>query len=465
MKIKIKNLGIIEQAEINLKPLTVFIGENNTGKTWTAYLLAAIFGVEAYKEYLETQLDLKNEVNYPPLETAVKQLIEEGNAQLDLVNFSQEYLEKYINGVADLAASLMNEFMCSQRISFDNLDVKIELGKSANHYFAKIGNAAIESKISASKRSKKGLLNAVKESNNNRVYFYSGNESDILQKLPEKVIREFIYEVVFQTIHRSFYGYTYPFPTERTTFITLPLFNKIQKEKVFTVADANEITNDLKNETPINAVQRFIFTMLTASQKNFTEREKEIKDKPKIQKYINLAKLLEQDILKGKVDFEPSELRRELLFQTSNEMKLEMPIVSSMVKELAPLVLCLRYLVEPDEWLIIDEPEMNLHPSAQVEMIEFLAMLVQAGLNVLITTHSPYIVDHLSNLMRAAKRDDQEAIKERFYLGNIEAFISQEKVGVYLFKDRTAKNILNEEGFIDWETFSNVSDDISHIFS
>jgi len=69
-----------------------------------------------------------------------------------------------------------------------------------------------------------------------------------------------------------------------------------------------------------------------------------------------------------------------------------MPIVSSMVKELAPLVLYLHYLVAPNDWIIIDEPEMNLHPTVQIEFIEFLAMLVNAGLQVLITTQSPYIL-------------------------------------------------------------------------
>ena len=139
-------------------------------------------------------------------------------------------------------------------------------------------------------------------------------------------------------------------------------------------------------------------------------------------------------------------------------------VSSSMVKELAPLVLCLRHLALPNELLIIDEPEMNLHPAAQVEITEFLAMLVQAGLKVLITTHSPYIVDHLANLMKAAKYEDKESLKERFYLERTEAFIPQEKVSVYLFEDGTAKNILHEDGRIDWGTFGNVSDDISHIF-
>jgi len=63
-----------------------------------------------------------------------------------------------------------------------------------------------------------------------------------------------------------------------------------------------------------------------------------------------------------------------------------------MVKELAPLVLYLHYLVAPNDWIIIDEPEMNLHPTVQIEFIEFLAMLVNAGLQVLITTQSPYIL-------------------------------------------------------------------------
>jgi predicted ATPase len=135
-----------------------------------------------------------------------------------------------------------------------------------------------------------------------------------------------------------------------------------------------------------------------------------------------------------------------------------------MVKELSPLVLYLRYLAQPGEWLIIDEPEMNLHPKAQVQLTEFLAMLVQAGLHVLITTHSPYMVDHLANLMKAAEHEDKERIREKFYLQRTEAFIPREQVSVYLFGDGTAKNILDEEGEINWGTFSDISDQITQLY-
>ena len=88
-----------------------------------------------------------------------------------------------------------------------------------------------------------------------------------------------------------------------------------------------------------------------------------------------------------------------LEFEFEEGKSIEMHLTSSMVKELAGLVLYLKYLANENDLLIIDEPEMNLHPEAQVKLLEILTMAVNRGLKVLITTHSPYIVDYLCNLM------------------------------------------------------------------
>ena len=40
--INVKNFGPIEEAEIDLRPLTVFVGESNTGKTYLAALIYAL---------------------------------------------------------------------------------------------------------------------------------------------------------------------------------------------------------------------------------------------------------------------------------------------------------------------------------------------------------------------------------------------------------------------------------------
>jgi ABC-type multidrug transport system ATPase subunit len=194
------------------------------------------------------------------------------------------------------------------------------------------------------------------------------------------------------------------------------------------------------------------------------QRQKEIDKTPQISEYVQLAEYLETEILGGCVDFDDSKRGNELVFQMEGGTKLELSISSSMVKELAPLVLYLRYLAKKNDWIIIDEPEMNLHPTVQVKLTEFLAILVNAGLHVLITTHSPYIVDHLANLMQAAQYENKEDIKELFYLEKIDAFIPQEQVSIFLFENGTTRNLIDEKGTVDWKTFSQVCSDISGIF-
>jgi predicted ATPase len=460
MKVEIRNLGVVEKAEIDLKPLTVFIGRNGEGKTWAAYTLSAILGLPGGGNYLKAYFDGKTQQAYPIIDSALQQLLDEGNAQIDMIEFANDCAEIYINDVARLAPNWMRSFMATERADFENLQVDFKLEETKLKLVERIKLVSVQREISL------GLLNSVKESGETILYFYLGGGKG-LKKLPKKAIKRFVIQEIFQMLHRAFYACIHIFPTERTTFITLPFsafrVKEIIDEEPLKQTDKSEFEG--RKTSLVEPVKRFL-DMIILSSLIKEDREKEIKENPLLEEYVKLADFLEKEILQGEVGFETiSELRKELLFQPKESTKLEMPIVSSMVKELAPLVLCLRYLVKPNELLIIDEPEMNLHPAAQVEIAEFLAMLVNAGLHVLITTHSPYIVDHLANLMQAAKHEDPDSIKKMFYLERTDAFISQEKVSVYLFEDGTAKNIISEEGTINWETFGQVSDDVSRIYA
>ena len=73
---------------------------------------------------------------------------------------------------------------------------------------------------------------------------------------------------------------------------------------------------------------------------------------------------------------------------------------SSMVSELAPVTLFLKYLVEPGDLLILEEPEAHLHPAAQRQMARGIVRLVNAGVMVLITTHSDFLLGAINNLLR-----------------------------------------------------------------
>jgi predicted ATPase len=160
-------------------------------------------------------------------------------------------------------------------------------------------------------------------------------------------------------------------------------------------------------------------------------------------------------VLGRKVQFHPD---------GADGVALEMPATASLVKALSPLYLYLTYVARPGDLLVIDEPEMNLHPEAQARVTELLAILVNSGIKVIVTTHSPYFVDHLVNLMEAASLVDSKEAAEKFYLKNTEAFISSDDVSVYLFENGTAKNVLSDDGMIEWGTFADVSERVSKIY-
>ena len=117
---------------------------------------------------------------------------------------------------------------------------------------------------------------------------------------------------------------------------------------------------------------------------------------------------------------------------------------------------------------------MNAHPEAQLGLTEFIALLVNSGVRILFTTHSPYVVDHLNNLMEAARVPDanQDALAGKFALKTKGAFISSNKVAVHAFEEVSpggevmVREVLDrEEGLIDWSTFSRQSDRVSNLYN
>ena len=106
--------------------------------------------------------------------------------------------------------------------------------------------------------------------------------------------------------------------------------------------------------------------------------------------------------------------------------------VSSMVSELAPVVLFLRGVVGIGDTLIIEEPEAHLHPAAQTRMAVTLGRLVRAGVRVLITTHSDWLLKEIANLMREGELAEQT--DEHSNEASLPSSLRPSDVGVWLFR-------------------------------
>jgi AAA ATPase domain len=210
---------------------------------------------------------------------------------------------------------------------------------------------------------------------------------------------------------------------------------------------------------------------------------------PKEGAFSNLTKVLEGQILRGNIHMEdqarskaradgaPSDQESRpaplsegtLSYMSKDGVLLPMYASASIVRALAGLDVYLTVYCERDGLLVIDEPEMNAHPEAQLKIIEFVALMVHHGLRVVLTTHSPYIVDHLSNLMQASRLSEnaKQIIAPKFKLGMAEAFLSPEDVSAYLFDESGAvDDILDrEQGIIDLASFSRPTEYMANLIN
>lgn len=130
----------------------------------------------------------------------------------------------------------------------------------------------------------------------------------------------------------------------------------------------------------------------------------------------------------------------------NKKVPIDLTLSSSAISELSPLVMYFRHIATVNDLLVIDEPELSLHPDAQAKLVEILVEAVNMGLKLILVTHSPYILEALNLHLKRYKIKDLKLPND---IKKIEPFES-DRVGAYLFEDETIKDILDKNsGLID----------------
>ena len=145
-----------------------------------------------------------------------------------------------------------------------------------------------------------------------------------------------------------------------------------------------------------------------------------------------IARFLESEVSHGKIDLKVTETRFEYpeIYYESGGKQFPLHRTSSMVSEIAPIVLFLKYVVHQGDLLFIEEPEAHLHPDSQRTLARAIVKLIRNGVHILITTHSDYFVEQLNNFILL-----ENAPQARLKLGySEEDYLSPHEVGAYLFE-------------------------------
>jgi predicted ATPase len=154
-------------------------------------------------------------------------------------------------------------------------------------------------------------------------------------------------------------------------------------------------------------------------------------EKDRRTKLYDIATFIEGQVTKGIIDIETGKLEYPEIYYEPASGRFPLYRTSSMVSELAPIVLFLKYLIDPGDFVIIEEPESHLHPESQLELATGIVKLIRAGVKVLITTHSADFVDQLSNFIRLSQIPEEQRVKQGY---SAKDYLSPEEVGAYLFE-------------------------------
>ena len=340
VEIEVENFGPIAEAKIDLRPLTVFVGPSNTGKTYFCTLLYMMHTVFR-KSYDFPATESTNTAEHIQEETSDNKL-----TALEIVELA---LERYfdIPSVFDLIrySGNGNDYL--------KFIIKCIYPDEKNPYFSFIIRDA---KISTRETSpgRPAYLRS-KNINQSKWYFLPATRNGILQS------------------HR---------------FVASSLMEKTLRK------NSGHIHIPTLSAVVVDYMQ-----YLTLYQENN-------KPNPIVTEIVDA---LESHILGGKIDIDSSQNGYpEIKFQPKEiGQSISATGTSSMVSELAPLVLYLRGYVQPGDTLIIEEPEAHLHPGAQADMAVILARLVRAGVKVIITTHSDWLLEEIGNLILEGLIEDK----------------------------------------------------------
>lgn len=201
----------------------------------------------------------------------------------------------------------------------------------------------------------------------------------------------------------------------------------------------------------------YIFTQFGRLFQN-TKKEFENLNKKIAKKDLLFIENRYKELLKGTYAFEDDEDR---IYINKDEF-LPLNQISSGQQELLPALLILLSVLnsKTSTTIIFEEPEAHLFPKDQQRLIELLIYILnhtQSGNRLIITTHSPYILSVLNNLIYAGKLKSK-SIDENLYL-------HFENISAYSLSNNKAKSILNKENnLIDANYIDDVSNDIANIF-
>jgi predicted ATPase len=450
---EVHNLAKIKKAKIDVKDLTIFVGKNSTNKSYMAHTLYILNKtLNKFKSELFQQIYI---------DKLFFEFINQNKETLnEIKNVDKQIKEKKNNSLID-EDNFIPEFIREVTFDFANHDIS----KLYNKIYDFLVDTII-STIDKSFNANQEIIKKIVFLKLDKIYIDTPTKIKI-ESFEEENDYKIIIRKIFFDICKEFHKLKiceeeFYFPASRTGFVLAfdEIVSGVLRDRFGGQPTATKLT-----EPTIDFISGFADIKSGKFGDDFDlnlfAEKRDIKSKDKMK---SLFEFIEKRIIKGKIieDKKDQNYTQFYLQPSNGSNKLELHLTSSATVELLPLVIFLKHFSKiENRFLVIEEPEAHLHPKAQIEMARLIVMLVNTGAKVLITTHSDYILNELSNCIKlsTAKESDKKEYLDKFSLTK-DTTIEKERVSAYLFKDEEAEIDVRELDIDDYGISNDNFDDI-----
>ncbi|MFK5971118.1 MAG: AAA family ATPase [Candidatus Marithrix sp.] len=418
MKFTFKNLGIFDkETTVELGDLTIICGDNNTGKTYASY---AIFG------FLDTW---SKNISFDIPKEKLKKLYSDGSIQVDLNDFVQtidetltDLSENYTENLPKIFSSHEDFFKITQFKTF----------YSSDNYKDNLFKSSVKT------ADDKDVLLFEKQENSSILQITLLIEDGNISPPPLSMAKHFIGLNIGRALLGHYFSNPFIISSERAGIYLfhreLDINKNILVERLQNVDKQLKVTDyfDMFKEAtsryahPIKEGIDFVRDIVDVHSKKKSQLIKE---------YPEFLKMM-QEIIGGEYKVESNQI---LFVFRKGRRKERIPVymASSSVKSMLELYFYIISMAKKGDILMIDEPELNLHPANQRKLARLFARLVKVGIKVFITTHSDYLIKEFNNLIMLSDEFEykDEVLKKLKY--SPEDNLHPSHIKVYIAENKT----------------------------
>lgn len=416
MKLILKNIGMLEYAEVTLHPLCVIAGENDNGKSTVGKIVFCI--IKAINRYKEDLLESKEHL----ISDKSRDLYFLLRGALSQTSSDVDDIIKILRPLSVRHAALAEQLATIHAVT----EKAIGLAELDSQIKEKINRLCNEIDVIAHQPedTRQSIENAF-----NKVFASEFDASLLLHSQQTGEIRlfegdlELIHLRIERTGNVSLLTDVEPVQIRDATFIDTPLILNYHD-----VLARSQTLLDLDKRRP----GRVGMAYTTLHTKDLFDKLREpalpsnLLDTERSSVLQNL-----QHVTNGEVTYAQSE--HDFVFRR-NQIAFPIKNTASGIKVFGLLQILLgNEIIAKNTMLIFDEPENHLHPKWQLHLAQVLVSLAEQGVVILVSSHSPYMIEALKRFAdRAGLSDssrfflaDNQCIEDRDRLSDIFRILSE----------------------------------------